>query len=349
MWIAIISALAGIIGTFFVIFIGLRSKQVFRPVLAFNSGLLYASDPKDIPKPFKKGFKKATVSTLIYGANVPQNSEVVFVCPYLLINNSKLPIINITLQLTYASKYAIENEPLIKKGIDFEVVFGFPPEADKCREVQIIDSMAQIRCTIPVLREGEKIVIPDLMKFTNLDCCEESDNENHFVGRGLAKKLREIKKMCDFCVVDAFVFSESCPPISRRIKLLWFDTNSDKELNSLMNEGLKAFWGGKFPEPGLYFNPLWPLGKKFIVEEYAETIIPKLRVVKTSEDRYFCWENALKSERGLFITKMPAWNYYQLSDLDTDDLLMRSGYQRVINGEHMGKMPMWNIFKRLIK
>ena len=231
MWI-IISAVVGIIAVVFAIFIGLRSKQVFRPVLTFNNGLLYAI-PDAAPKPFKKVFKKATISTLIYGANVPQNSEVVFVCPYLLINNSKLPIFNITLQLNYASKYAIENEPLKRKGIDFEVVFGFSPNADECREVQIIDSMAQICCTIPVLRAGEKIVIPDLMKFTNLDRCEESDDKNHVVEGGLAKKLREIKKLCDFCVVDAFVYSESCPPLSKRIKLLWFDAKSAEELISL--------------------------------------------------------------------------------------------------------------------
>jgi len=340
MWIAIISAVATIIGTAFAIFIGLRSKQIFRPVLTFNVGLLHAN-------------QDVTVSTLIYGANIPQNSEVAFICPYLMINNSKLPIYNITLQLQYASKYAIKNEEkiigIIDRGIEYEVyVLSAPPEWYKYREVQILDSMAQIRYTIPVLRPGEKIVIPDPIKFTKLDRCEKLDNGDYGVNKELAKKLREIRKLNDFCVIDVFIYSESCPPLSKRIKLLWFDTGSAEELVSLTNDAIKAFWGGKWPKPGLYFRP-WPLIRKEpIMKEYGEAIIPELNEIKTSKNRYFYWENPLESKRNIVTFGMPPWNYYQLSgNLDTDDLIMRSGFQRVINGEHMEKLR--SIFKGLKK
>ena len=351
MWVAIIGAVTGIIGIVFGIFIGLRSKQVFRPVLTFNIGLpYYSANQNDIPK--SKELKKATISTLIYCAKIPQNSEVVFACPYLFINNSKLPISNIILQLNYASRYAVDNETVIKGivGDKEVVVLGVDPKAYKCREVQILDSMAQIRYTIPDLRPGENVVIPDLMKFTTPKHREELDNEEYGVTRRLAKKLREIKKLSDFCVIDVFVYSASCPPLSKRIKLLWFDANSAKELNSLVANAVKVFWGGNFPKPGLYFH-FWPLNrKKLIVEEYGEVIVPKLEVVKTAKDGYFSWENPLESKRNIFILKMPPWNYYQLSgNLDTDDLIMMSGFQRVINEEHMEKLPMWNIFQRLRK
>ena len=115
-----------------------------------------------------------------------------------------------------------------------------------------------------------------------------------------------------------------------------------------MNDSLKAFWGGQLPKPGLYWCP-WPLiRKKIVVKEYGEAIIPKLKVVKTSEGRYFCWENALKSGRNIFRVGMPPWNYYQSSDnIDTDDPIMMSGFQRLINGEQMEKLR--NIFKGLRK
>jgi len=347
MWIAIISATVAIIGTAFGIFIALRSKQVSRPVLTFNIGLINA-DQDAIFRLYKKGIKKAAISALIYGVNVPQNSEVFFICPYLLINNSMLPISNVTLQLQYASKYAIEKigDKAVISGIDYEVVLDLPHVDDYKHEVQILDSMAQIRYTIPVLRPGEKIAITDGMKFTNFNHFEESDNTDYAVGRELAKNLSEIKKLCDFCFVDVFVYSESCSPVSKRLKLLWFDTNSTEELKSLAEESLNAFWGGDFPKSGLYWTP-WPWNK-LIVEEYGEAIIPKLKTVKISKDRYFYWENPLESERNIFILKMPPWNYYQLSgDLDTDELIMRSGFRKVIDGEHMGKL--WNIFKRLRK
>ena len=346
MWIAIISAVAAIIGTAFGIFIGLRSKQIFRPVLTFNVGLLHTN--QDI----RKIVKKATVSTLIYGVNIPQNSEVAFICPYLMINNSKLPIYNITLQLQYALKYAIKNEEkiigTIDKGMEYEVhVLGSPPEWYKYREVQILDSMAQIRYTIPVLRPGEKIVISDPIKFTKLDYCEKLDNGDYGVNKELAKKLREIRKLCDFCVIDVFVYSENCPPLSKRIKLLWFDTGSAEELVSLTNDAIKAFWGGKWPKPGLYFRP-WPIHAEIMVKEYGEAIIPKLKTVKIPKERYFYWENPLESERNIVTFGVPSWNYYQLSaNIDSDDIVLRFGFQRVISEEQMQKLR--SIFKRVFR
>ncbi len=353
MWITIISVAVAIIGTAFGIFIGLRSKQVFRPVLTFNNGLLYA-DQDAIPRPYKKVIKKAAISTLIYGANINQNSEVAFLCPYLMINNSKLPIYNITLQLQYASKYAIKNEEkiigTIDKGMEYEVhVLGSPPEWYKYREVQILDSMAQIRYTIPVLRPGEKIVIPDPIKFTKFNHCGKLDNGDYGVNKELARKLREIRELCDFCVIDVFVYSESCPPLSKRIKLLWFDTGSAEELVSLTNDAIKAFWGGKWPKPGLYFHfRPWPIRAEIMVKEHGEAIIPKLKTVKISKERYFYWENPLESERNIVTFGVPSWNYYQLSpNIDHDDLILRSGFQRVISKEQMQKLR--NIFKRLFK
>lgn len=350
MWeyIGIIGVVVGIIGGGLGIFIGLKSKQVFRPVLTFNVGLLYA-DQNAMPR--KKLIKKADISALIYGANIPQNSEVAFLCPYLMINNSKLPIYNITLQLQYASKYIIKNEEkiigTIDKGMKHEVHFlSISSKWHKHREVQKFDSisMVQIRYTITVLRPGEKIVILDPMKFTKFNRYEELGNGDYIVSRGLSKKLREIEKLCDFCVADVFVYSESCPPLSKRIKLLWFDTNSQDELVSLANDATKAFWGGKWPKPGIYFS--WPLSKDLIVKEYGEVIIPKLEVAEVSEDRYFYWENPLESESAIAIFVMPSWNYYQLSgNLDTDDLIMRSGFLRA--REYMEKLR--NIFKGLRK
>lgn len=345
-WIAILGAVAGIVGATFAIFVGLRSKQISRPVLIFNIGLLYTEQE------VRKIIKKATVSTLIYGANIPQNSEIAFICPYLMMNNSKLPIFNITLQLQYASKYAIKNEEkiigIIDRDIGYEVhVLSSPPEWYKCREVQILESMAQVRYTIPVLRPGEKIIIPDVIRFTKPTHCDELDDGDYGVNKELAKKLRGISKLQDFCVIDVFIFSDSCPPVSKRIKVLWFDANSDEELVSLSNDVIKAFWGGKWPKSGLYLGPSpW---KKIMVEEYGEAIFPKLERIKSVEDRYIYWENPLQSERSMTtFVGMPAWNYYQFSgNMDPNDLILRLGFRRVISKEYIENLR--NIFKGLRK
>lgn len=329
MWIAIISTFVGIVGTFFGILIGLRSKQVYKPVLTFNIGLLYANQDA-IPKPDRKKIKKATISTLIYGADICEGSEIMFACPYLLMNNSKLPISNITLQLEYTSRYAVENkgDRAIIEGTDYGVVFGIPHVEDYRREVQVIHTEAQIRYTLSVLRPGEKIVIADGMRFkTSSHNKKQSDNWGQIMGAAIIKELKKINKLRDFCVVDVFLYSESCPPVSRRIKLFWFGTNSDKELASLTGRAALAFWGGKWPKPGLYFNPCpW---KKLFVEEYGELVTPKLERISISKDRFFYLENPVESERNTFISKMPPWNYYQSGEEVDNDVISKSGFVKL--------------------
>lgn len=345
--ITIISAVGGVAGVVFAIFVGLRSKQIFRPVLTFNTGLS-CIDPH-----VQKTIKKAPVSTLIFGASIPRDSEVAFICPYLMANNSKLPIFNVTLQLQYAARYVIKNEEkiigIIDRGAEYEMhVLGSPPKWFEHREVQIIGPVAQVFYTIPVLRPGEAIIITDVVKFVALNHSDEIKSEDYGVNQNLAKKLRKIRKLCDFCVIDVFIYSESCPPLSNRIKLLWFDTDSEEELVSLFNDAVKTFWGGKWPKPGLYFGP-WPLAhKKLVVEEYGEAIIPKLKRIKVSKGRYFYWEDPLECEGKIVSFGMPPWNYYQLPDnLDIDELISRFGWRKVISREKIEKLH--NIFKSLRK
>lgn len=209
--ITIISAVGGIAGVAFAVFVGLRSRQIFRPQLIFNVGLAYADE--DVQKTIRKNI----ISTLIYGAKVPRDSEVSFMCPYLMVNNSKLPISNVTLQLQYASKYVIKNDEEIKgivdKGTEYELhVLRSPPDWFKRREVFILGSMAQVMYTIPVLRPGEAIVILDPMRFGKLSYCDEKENEDYGINKKLAKRLRRIERLRDFCVIDIFIYSESCPP-----------------------------------------------------------------------------------------------------------------------------------------
>ncbi len=343
-------------------FIEKWQQRKCRAVLTFNIGLI--SSTQDV----EKVLKKATISTLIYGANVPQNSDVAFACPYLMMNNSKLPIYNIILQLEYMSKHVVKNEEKIrgeKQVIKIEEkiietyleMIGMPEKYREMREVQIFDSRAQIRFTIPVLRPGEKMVIADPMKFTNIRNNEVFDDGEYSINKELIKKLKKIKKLNDLCIVDAFVYSESCPPLSKRIKLFWFDTNSTKELKLVIEDVVMAFWSGKWPKPGGYLGPpSLSLRKKHIsTKEYAEVVIPELDIIKPSKNKSFCWENPLNSKRTGIVLNMPPWNYFQLSGIfETDDLVKASGFIGPISlnqiyRELINKVRLWKYLKRLKK
>lgn len=352
-----IGAISGIIAVAIAILIGLRSKTVYRPDLMFNMVLLYAN--LDI----RKALKRTTISTLIYGASVLQNSEVSFICPYIIINNGKLPISNIILQLQYASKYALKNDDkimgVVEKDKEIEIgVLSFNPRWNEFREVQILDSIAQVRHSIPILRPGEEYVIPDFMKFVKGYPYNKIDNEDveYGVSKELAKKLRKINKLFGFSVIDATVFSENCSPITKRLKLLWFDSDSEKELMTLANDARKAFWGGKWLSPGLYFKGCWPFKIDILVEEYGEEIIPKLDRIKISKNRFFYIEsqNLWESKRNIVTIDMPPWNYLELH-VDPDTMLEPLLYKGFahgqihwvkIKGEEM-KENLLKMFKRL--
>lgn len=332
---SVIGAVSGVIAAAIAILIGLRSKTVYRPDLMFNMGLLYAN--LDI----RKVLKKTTISTLIYGASISQNSEVIFICPYIIINRGKLPISNITLTLQYASKHAVNSDDKIIGSIDRdnEIEYGilsFNPKWDEFHNIQILDSMAQVRHSIPLLRPGEEYVIPDFMKFVKGSSYNKIDNENieYGISKELAKKLHKINKLCGFSVIDATLFSENCPPITKRLKLLWFDSDSEEELMMLLNNARKAFWGGKWLSPGRYFTGTWPFKVDLMIEEYGEEIFPKLNMIKASKNRFFYIEreDLWASRRNIVTIGMPPWNYLELH-VDPDIMLEPLRYKGFAYGQ----------------
>ena len=102
--IILISAIVGIIVGFFIILDRIITIKKSKPILDFNIGLtpVFGSE-KDFLVKVKKGSYK--ISTLFLGAEIESNSQWMFGCPYLLVNNSKLPIQNITIILEYSIKY----------------------------------------------------------------------------------------------------------------------------------------------------------------------------------------------------------------------------------------------------
>ena len=171
---AVIAAATGVIMVSLELLSKFRSKQIYRPALTFNIGLLYANPNT------RKILKNKTISTLIFGTSVHQKSEVVFSVPYLMMNYSKLPISNVTLQLQYSSKYAINvNDKIMNlidkdKEIELELL-STNSEWEKKRQVQIVGPNIQVRYNFPLLRPGEEYVITDPIKFSKINPYNKSD------------------------------------------------------------------------------------------------------------------------------------------------------------------------------
>jgi hypothetical protein len=238
-----------------------------------------------------------------------------------------MPVFNVTLQLEYNAEHAISNEGIVDLGDRSGIVLKYPQETPKVRGFQIIGPRAQIRYTFPTVRAGEKIVVSDAMKFCSKDYPVKKVEPAMI--HPLRSKLRKhVDKLYDICLIDTFIYSDNCAPLSSRVKLLWFKADSFNSLTDVMMPAVEIFWGGQIVEPGVYFSFPW---RKLFSDEYAEMIIPNLASVKTSENKTIYLENPIESERALCLLRMPPWNYYQhqSGSMTTADLVRESGFVKL--------------------
>jgi len=319
------------------IYIAWRKKDFSRPVLMLSPGLGHSYGSHDIIE----RIKKFPISALIYGSQAPKNSEVILGHPYILANNSELPIFDVALQLHYASRYAMKNDDKISciTNNDSDIKLNtvhIQPDAQKSREVLIMGPIAQITYTIPILRPREKIVVFDPIKLPRLDSKNVDDIEGDYgVSNEATRKLREIGKLNAYCVIDITVLSRNCSPIVKRIRTMWFDATSEDELLSLNLDANKAFLGGKWPTPGIYLQ-IWPPAKRPMAKEYGELIVPNLIKIGLSKDMHFCFEDPIESDRTLIEYEMPKWIYYDLAgSIDPDEMLRRLGSRKIISYEYV--------------
>ena len=294
--IALISLIIGLIGTLFGVFIALRTKQINKPAIQFRPGTTQMRK-KEIPRKYRN----RVVSTIAYGARLPSQECGYILFPLIIENTSKLPVNNIRITLNYPSKYCVS-----KKEIEREIAPAVKLQEDSIdRKIQILSDIVSVTMEIQLLRPGEKLGFGDVIKLLN----EKHQQINMPEVPQLSERIYKIGGVGSFFPIDIFIFSENCPPISYRVNLLWFNTNSLKEIQQLLPALLEEFWGGKYPKAGIYFSPLpW---RRFFKNECAEIIIPDLVRVTNAKGKNIWIENPMESTGALVEMLMPSWNYYE--------------------------------------
>lgn len=298
----LVSILIGVIGTGFAIYVALRSKQTTRPTLRFSPGLLPAAREL-IPKAYRKN----RVTTVAYGARLKPKVNGFFAMCYCLENDGKLPVSNVRLALNYPLRNLLTDFSFVdpKTG---QPAWGSDDITE--RKVHNFGSFSQVNYEISVIRPGESVVVADPLRFVAQTPTKKEGGDDSDTGmKALFRRLSQTEKFCDFFVVDIFLYSEDCPPVSHRINVLWFNTDSLRELRSLVEESLNAFWGGRYPGPGIYRN-LTPR-RAWLSHECTELVIPKLAAIPWTEGGKVYFESSpIESARVLVSLPMPGWNYY---------------------------------------
>lgn len=308
MWLAVVGTLVGVMGAAVGVLAILRSRQLSRPVLTFSVGMTRAYPQVADSKVYRGAASKGGPSILVYGAAVPAESYAAFACPYLLMNTSRLPVSNIVMRLEYPSEHVFEEGDIVAEHEKGWTVIGYDKQDDVQRRATVVGPVAQVDYTLARLRPGEKIGMFDFIRFGRGRARAHLEAQDAGVGGSLATRLRGVEKLLDFCVLHVFLYSENCPPVSKRILSLWFGARSIQELAPLTREAVRAVWGGKLPEAGLYWNPLF--WRRLIVPTVVEAVMPELAIMGESKGRACYFEDPLESERGVLTVNMPPWDYY---------------------------------------
>lgn len=319
----LICTIAGFLFGIFTVVDRLISIKSSKPILEFSIGMssVLGTDSANAKKSYS-----TKISTLFLGTHTDRNSLWGFACPYILENNSTLPITNITIALQYLSKYRFNNLEGIKDadGNRLEISVS----SDINRNIYEKGERVEVRYNIEVLRPGEKTFIFDALKF------QSDDSKHDFLISGLISHLKKVDGFNEICLIDAIVFSEQCPPISKRIKILWFNSNSFDQLSEQVKNAVNAFWAGHYPRSKFYFLFANPFKKKkhLVKKEYADAIIPTLQIFKMTDSKsFYYWRDPEDCEGATIELGMPFFNYYQLTgDISTDDILRQAGFKKIL-------------------
>jgi hypothetical protein len=308
-WLQVISIFVAIITTLMFILVNFYADIWNRPELIFNIGdarQVISKAEGITEKKMYKIIKKEPTLGIVYGARAPKNSTAVFYLPFFLYNESKRPIKNITVLIKYPSRHYLTNKEISYANKSFGNVedTGYLEN----RKTQINGFFANIEINIPVLREKEKKHLREMIKFANFNYDNSIEvmftNEPFFTGGKLVRRLLKIDKLNDFCFAEITVLSETSNPHSRKIKILWFDTETKEELHNNIEKSVEpVFWDGRFPKPGFYFHP-WNF-------EYWDSRNTNLRVDNSKGNINYYIEYWNKPPfSAIHQLKVPPWNYY---------------------------------------
>ena len=335
---ALISLLVGIL-TVIIIF---RKKQLHVPELIFSLGAL----PEEEARKSRRDFKKSELLSLIYCFQDDHYGDVVIMVPYTFENKGRDPVKNVRLQLEYDSSNLIDNRtikylydnslPTLQKVDEHKKIalVAVPTKLDQdidkvleCRKTQVIGSKAIVSYEIPLIRPGEKLILPDSIILRNNALLSTADlgfGEKGF--EHILKNISSIEQIRDFFISNAWVYAENYPSINKKFKIFSVKTSKLSLVEKILEQISKALWFGRFPRMGIYFVPYFPswflkkrttgrrFGEKLYKYEFVMIVIPTFAKINTKNGSKYLFENIADSAVEFAVIYSPNCNYYDLPE-----------------------------------
>jgi hypothetical protein len=299
-WIALTGTITGVAGVSFGIFQAIRSRQLSRHAIKLQIGVLSEREF------LNRRMRRRINNTLLFGIPHLSKKQVVLSCVYRLQNAGKLPLSDITIELQYPHEYLLDDSILIDEENETATVITTLRTQE--REVISVDDMALVRYKFNLLRPGETLMFPDMLKLIRVDNKSKETSSDLPVER-LNVRMKDIPSYFAACEIHATVWSSNCLPIAKEINVLCFGINGlkpDEEMEQILEKFADAIWDGKQPKPGLYFHLPWK--RKRFSFELCELIVPpdgKDPLTQTEVGT-----NVFNANRSLVEFRMPPWGLH---------------------------------------
>lgn len=124
----------------------------------------------------------------------------------------------------------------------------------------------------------------------------------------------DLSSLVALCTLHVQLLSESTSAYHRHCRVILLRASTLDEIKSETDCLVRAFWGGKYPRPGIYFIPqlprflsrrLWP--NELMRHELAEAVDPHLRRFESRLGEKLLFELPWESGRTLLKLSMPPW------------------------------------------
>jgi hypothetical protein len=281
----------------------IRNRQLVRPVLRFEFGLM--SDPESVPK----SLRSASARTIFVGTDTTSRKQTIVCCPFRLENPTLLPVTDVVLRLTYPSKYVLDDAVFVNEHYAWRWLPG--SREGWRRELVRLPSLTQVSYELPVIRAQEAIVVPEFVSLRPLDPKDFRDDERLYAATSTtARRFGTVAGFLNAVSIQASVWSSSCAPIAMEVNLVWLHATSMDQLSQVFRECGTAIWDGQRPAPGRYWTP-WPRRKwnQVVRMELAELHLQGLPVSRPLVGESML-EQHLPTVGALARFELPPWGFY---------------------------------------
>lgn len=313
--IALASLAVAIIGAAFGIAIIIRKQQLVQARLHLHVGWSRLTWIARNPK-LSKLAAKGSLRTLIIGTDSTLCHEALAVCPILLENATRVPITDLRLQLEYPADYLIDGAVIVDHTREIAAVLE-PLQGPKERTTFRLTERAWVSFEIPILRPGEKAIIPEVLHLKPLNTLAlPEDSPNRSLIHRLTQRFANIQEFLTVIPIHVHVYSSNCSPISADVFLVWLHATSMEQLLECSKRWAETLWNGKHPTPGWYFVPRIPWNRWSRVAHQALGVFhqdqqAELSFLSTPIPESFqpqaAIEAALEAEGAVIAFHMPPW------------------------------------------